>query len=248
MTQFEQIKNSLFNTISSDRPKWIIAGLLASTVIAFAITWFYINPTPRAPVIADTSTQAGSYAEQIRFEAPTNRGTAEKITNILSTRPSPNDTVSKVKTTSSKSSDGWSADSFLDVLKEPSTEATTASTIERATKQAMVVKKDPYIASLVDEAVGLSVLRPNDAANAKIPSDQASFSTYISVVETESTPLHLSSDGLLIVQAGDSLSQIALQLYGDSTMYTRIFEENRDTLNHPDKLHIGVQLRIPASQ
>ena len=247
MTQFEQIKNSLFNTIRSDRPKWIIVGLLVSAVIGFAITWFYINPTPSTPVIANTSTQAGSYAEQIRSEAPTTRGTAEKITNILSTRPS-KDKVSKVKTTSSKSSDGWSADSFLDVLKEPSTEATTASTIERATKQAMVVKKDPYIASLVDEAVGLSVLRPNDTANAKASGDQASFSTYISVEETESVPLHLSSDGLLIVQAGDSLSRIALQLYGDSTMYTRIFEENRDTLNNPDELHIGAQLRIPAAQ
>jgi len=273
MTQFEQIKNSLVNTIrsnrliESDRPKWIVAGLAVSALIGFAITWFYINSTPNAPITAetstrtgsyagqirsdapittDTSTRAGTYAEQIRPKAPATRGTAEEIANILSSGPSPNDKVSKINAPSSESDDGWSADSFLDVLKEPATESTAASTIENVTKQAMVVKKDPYISSLVDEAVSLSVLRPINAV--KDSGDQASFSTYISVAETESTPLHLSPDGLLIVQNGDSLSQIALRLYGDSTMYKRIFEENRDTLNDPDIVRTGAQLRIPASQ
>jgi nucleoid-associated protein YgaU len=50
------------------------------------------------------------------------------------------------------------------------------------------------------------------------------------------------------VQAGDSLSKIAKQFYGNANDYMRIFEANKDTLSDPSKIQIGQQLVIPAGR
>lgn len=48
------------------------------------------------------------------------------------------------------------------------------------------------------------------------------------------------------VQAGDTLSKIAKDVYGDANKYQRIFEANRDKLENPDKIRPGQELVIPA--
>lgn len=48
------------------------------------------------------------------------------------------------------------------------------------------------------------------------------------------------------VKAGDTLSKISKEQYGDANEYMRIFYANRNTLNDPDKIQIGQQLAIPA--
>jgi nucleoid-associated protein YgaU len=47
------------------------------------------------------------------------------------------------------------------------------------------------------------------------------------------------------VQSGDSLWKIAKHFYGDGSLYTKIFEANRDVLKNPDLIHPGQKLRIP---
>ncbi len=47
------------------------------------------------------------------------------------------------------------------------------------------------------------------------------------------------------VQPGDSLSKISKQFYGNASMYTKIFEANKDKLDDPDKIRAGMDLRIP---
>ena len=47
------------------------------------------------------------------------------------------------------------------------------------------------------------------------------------------------------VQAGDSLSKISRQFYGDANQYDRIFEANRDKLSDPNKIRPGQVLNIP---
>ena len=49
------------------------------------------------------------------------------------------------------------------------------------------------------------------------------------------------------VKAGDNLSKISKQFYGDANEYMRIFYANRDKLNDPDKIQVGQQLTIPQS-
>jgi len=48
------------------------------------------------------------------------------------------------------------------------------------------------------------------------------------------------------VVAGDNLSKISKQFYGDSNKYTRIFEANKPMLKSPDLIYPGQMLRIPA--
>ena len=49
------------------------------------------------------------------------------------------------------------------------------------------------------------------------------------------------------VKAGDTLSKISNQFYGDAGKYMKIFEANRDTLTDPDKIKPGQVLTIPAA-
>src|SRR4051812_9033341 len=44
------------------------------------------------------------------------------------------------------------------------------------------------------------------------------------------------------VQAGDTLSSIAQEFYGDPAKFTIIFEANRDQLNNPNVIHPGQEL------
>jgi nucleoid-associated protein YgaU len=45
--------------------------------------------------------------------------------------------------------------------------------------------------------------------------------------------------------ADETLSKIASQYYGDSSLYPKIFEANRDILTEPDLIRVGQKLRIP---
>jgi nucleoid-associated protein YgaU len=47
------------------------------------------------------------------------------------------------------------------------------------------------------------------------------------------------------VKAGDNLSKISKQFYGDANEYMRIFYANRTLLKDPDKIQVGQQLVIP---
>ena len=47
------------------------------------------------------------------------------------------------------------------------------------------------------------------------------------------------------VQAGDTLSKISKQFYGNAHEYMRIFYANRNQLSDPDKIKVGQQLVIP---
>ena len=50
-----------------------------------------------------------------------------------------------------------------------------------------------------------------------------------------------------VVVAGDTLSAIAKEYYGDASKYPTIFEANRPMLSDPDKIYVGQVLRIPAA-
>jgi len=47
------------------------------------------------------------------------------------------------------------------------------------------------------------------------------------------------------VKAGDNLSKISKQFYGDPNEYMRIFYANRSKLSDPDRIQVGQQLVIP---
>ncbi len=52
-------------------------------------------------------------------------------------------------------------------------------------------------------------------------------------------------DGRIVVQPGQTLSQIAQAAYNDSSRYMAIFEANRDQLNDPNRIFPGQILTLP---
>ncbi len=54
-----------------------------------------------------------------------------------------------------------------------------------------------------------------------------------------------SGQRVYTVEKGDSLAYIALQFYGQTNDYRRIFEANRDKLSSPERIQIGQRLVIP---
>ncbi|MGA8030608.1 MAG: LysM peptidoglycan-binding domain-containing protein [Bryobacteraceae bacterium] len=48
------------------------------------------------------------------------------------------------------------------------------------------------------------------------------------------------------VQAGDTLSKIAKEFYGNASDYNRIFQANRDKLESPDTIRASQELVIPS--
>ena len=47
------------------------------------------------------------------------------------------------------------------------------------------------------------------------------------------------------VKAGDTLSKIAKEMYGDASAYMDIFNANKDQLHDPDKIKPGQVLKVP---
>jgi nucleoid-associated protein YgaU len=49
------------------------------------------------------------------------------------------------------------------------------------------------------------------------------------------------------VEAGDTLSHIALKYYGDQFRWNKIYEANKPTMKNPDYIYVGQKLLIPLS-
>jgi len=55
-----------------------------------------------------------------------------------------------------------------------------------------------------------------------------------------------SQDRTYTVQPGDNLSKISQQFYGAASEYNKIFDANRDQLEDPNMVKVGMKLKIPA--
>ena len=63
----------------------------------------------------------------------------------------------------------------------------------------------------------------------------------------EAPPAPEAEADFYTVKAGDSLSKIAKEYYGDAMKYPAIFEANKPMLKDPDKIYPGQVLRIPRA-
>ena len=62
---------------------------------------------------------------------------------------------------------------------------------------------------------------------------------------TVGEPANSDGDKFYVVERGDSLAYIALQFYGNTNDFKKIFEANRDLIANPEKINVGQRLRIP---
>jgi nucleoid-associated protein YgaU len=68
---------------------------------------------------------------------------------------------------------------------------------------------------------------------------------WIPVAESSTTRMASESGKFYVVKSGDVLSGISQQFYGTSKKWQKILDANRDTLASPEKLKVGMKLRIP---
>jgi LysM repeat protein len=69
--------------------------------------------------------------------------------------------------------------------------------------------------------------------------------TYAAEASAAAAAAPQSTARTYIVKAGDTLSKIAKEHYGDASQYMKIFEANRDKLSDPNKIQPGQHLIIP---
>lgn len=67
----------------------------------------------------------------------------------------------------------------------------------------------------------------------------------LNATSDEREPLTASGEQYYVVESGDSLAYIALQFYGNTNDYQRIFEANRTQISSPERIRVGQRLLIP---
>jgi nucleoid-associated protein YgaU len=77
-----------------------------------------------------------------------------------------------------------------------------------------------------------------------MPDEKDDMPDFSDVKSGASTTAPAASD-TYVVKAGDSLSKIAKQTYGDAKAWKRIFEANKDVIKDPDKVFPGQKLKLP---
>jgi nucleoid-associated protein YgaU len=112
----------------------------------------------------------------------------------------------------------------IDVVDETATISGQAATLADREKVKLVVGNTKGISKVEDK---MTVAPPAE----KLPAEAAPE------VEAE----------YYTVAAGDSLSKIAKEVYGDAMKYPVIFEANKPMLKDPDKIFPGQVLRIPKA-
>ncbi len=94
----------------------------------------------------------------------------------------------------------------------------------------------------------------------KAPSEQAKNEVWTAIKSIDPTYSDLHADISIdpslpsppraqsyTVKAGDSLSKISKEFYGDANKYMKIFEANKDQLSDPDKIKVGQVLKVPPA-
>jgi len=82
-----------------------------------------------------------------------------------------------------------------------------------------------------------------------LASPAASPSAAVSPAATSAPTPDVAGGTTYEVQSGDTLLSVAQTEYGDVTLWRRIYDANKDTIGaDPDKLKLGMSLKIPPKQ
>lgn len=68
-------------------------------------------------------------------------------------------------------------------------------------------------------------------------------------ISTATAVADASSGETYEIQSGDTLLTVAEQVYGDATQWRKIYDANKDVIGpDPDKLKVGMKLKVPPKQ
>jgi nucleoid-associated protein YgaU len=132
-----------------------------------------------------------------------------------------------------------------------------ASPTERAPQVADIPVSEPTSAA----AISPSFLTPpliaspdpvqlaESAASQAVDKSPAISTISSSIPVPDANPLAAATDTLVhVIHEGDSLDRLAKRYLGDEARALEIFDLNRDILDNPHVLRIGVELRIPVTE
>ena len=96
---------------------------------------------------------------------------------------------------------------------------------------------------------------PNDACKNRVwdaikmvDATHSDLTCDITIDASLPAPIREAAPQKYTVKAGDSLSKIAKQFYGDANAYMKIFAANTDQLSDPNKIKVGQELVIPPAE
>ncbi len=64
-------------------------------------------------------------------------------------------------------------------------------------------------------------------------------------MRAQAKPAQETKSQTYVVKAGDSLSKIAKEVYGDAARWPEIYEANKATIKDPNVIVVGQELKIP---
>ena len=79
------------------------------------------------------------------------------------------------------------------------------------------------------------------------PEPQAAPATGGGAAEAPDAPAAATESEFYVIQAGDTLSKLAKEHYGNAMEYMKIFEANREVIEDPNKIFVGQKIRIPKA-
>lgn len=128
------------------------------------------------------------------------------------------------------------SDAYLDALLNEARDSGRITVPEALITSDGKVDTTTLLATLVQRSVGSGAAPAPGGDAATLLPDAATRPKSRQPAETQ----------VYTVQPGDSLAAISFRFYGETLMYTAIFEANRDKIDSPDKIRIGQQLTIPV--
>lgn len=87
-----------------------------------------------------------------------------------------------------------------------------------------------------------TVITPANSSNTEMSGDESLSPSRGSRGKSRSTG---GSGQTYTVKAGDSLSKISKQVYGDAGKWNKIYNANKSKISNPNKLKVGTKLMIP---
>jgi nucleoid-associated protein YgaU len=114
--------------------------------------------------------------------------------------------------------------------------------------------KFPAVRGLAARVSGKTVTLEGEAPSMEVKT--AVMAAFNAAIETENTLNTIrvkaaapappaGAETIHVVVAGDTLGAIAKKYYGKASLYSKIFEANKDVLKNPDVIKPGQKLRIP---
>jgi len=97
----------------------------------------------------------------------------------------------------------------------------------------------------IAEVKNSSLIELNNNLQNLINEDQDNPSNYREEIKKEMA-YRKNEMRIIIVQEGDTLSQIAKRAYGNHTDYKKIFAANPEIIQDPNQIYVGQRLRIPS--